>query len=60
VIDIALCQNAKCRSCKLCHRFRAIPDPVQQVYADFKPRAGAGRCGDFMTAKRGEKLSKPS
>ena len=55
--DIAMCQNAACRRRLWCLRYRAIPhDP--QVYADFKPLAGAAQCANFVKIRPDDAITK--
>jgi hypothetical protein len=46
--DISMCRNFRCPLCEGCYRFKALPDPYQQSYAEFKPDK-KGKCEYFMT-----------
>ena len=47
--DISKCANNTCPLRLRCYRYRVIPDPYHQAYADFKPQGKT--CKNFWDVK---------
>lgn len=58
--DITMCTNKLCFLNKKCYRYRAIPDPRYQSYANFIPimdeASGVFDCDYFDKIQDGDKL----
>lgn len=53
--DISMCLNKECPKKNDCYRFRAIPHPTYQSYADFKYDSING-CEAFWPLEQGMRL----
>lgn len=53
--DIAMCANKDCPTSKKCYRYLAIPNEFSQVYAEFEPEPGRGRCIYYINYTPNEK-----
>lgn len=45
--DISMCSDKTCSSAETCYRFRAIPNPYRQAYANFQT-GFQGRCDWYV------------
>lgn len=55
-VPLVMCKNAACKASQFCYRFRAQPAKHNQPYCDFKPLAGATRCGNYLNIPPGATL----
>lgn len=46
--DISMCDNNKCPLKETCYRFKAIPNPYWQAYANFEPGKN-GKCNHHLS-----------